>query len=196
MSDEPAACSRRDVELLSAAHAGDGAALAALYDRYGALVYGLALRIVGVRAEAEDLTQEVFLHLSREPGFDPGRGSLAAYLIILTRSRAVDRLRSRRRAQQWLGRWRQAGRGEGAERDPFERARLSELADRVREALLALPETQRRVLELAYYADLSQSEIADVLGAPLGTVKSWARRGLLGLRERLGDLVPTPKAWG
>jgi RNA polymerase sigma-70 factor, ECF subfamily len=196
MPDVPDASTRRDEELVSATQQGDGTALAALYDRYGALVYGLALRIVGVRAEAEDLTQEVFLHLSREPGFDPGRGSLAAYLIIVTRSRAVDRLRSRRRTQQWLGRWQEAGRGEAADRDPFERASLSELADRVREALLDLPETQRRVLELAYYADLSQTEIADLLGAPLGTVKSWARRGLLGLRERLGDLVPPPKAWG
>lgn len=196
MPHDPAASSGSDEELVSAAHQGDGAALATLYDRYGALVYGLALRIVGVRAEAEDLAQEVFLYLSREPGFDPGRGSLAAYLIILTRSRAVDRLRSRRRAQQWLGRWQEAGRGQARDRDPFERASRSELADRVRQALQGLPEPQRRVLELAYYADLSQSEIADVLGAPLGTVKSWARRGLLSLRNRLGDLVPTPKAWG
>src|SRR5262245_27601279 len=186
MSEPPPASSGRDDELLSAARQGDEAALAALYDRYGALVYGLGLRILGLRAEAEDLTQEVFLQLRRASGFDPGRGSLAAYLIILTRSRAVDRLRSWRRAQQWLARWGEAGRGEAAPCDPFERARLSQLTERVREALGCLPDIQRRVLELAYYGDLTQTEIAELLRAPLGTVKSWARRGMLSLRERLG----------
>lgn len=151
-------------------------------------MYGLAVRILAARPEAEDLTQEVFLHLTRRPGYDPGRGSLAAYLITFTRSRAVDRLRARRRVHQRLGRWEQSQKSQGPAPDPFERAHLAQLAHRVREALEGLPEPQRRVLELAYYDDLSQSEIAVRLQAPLGTVKSWARRGLLYLRQRLGPI--------
>jgi RNA polymerase sigma-70 factor (ECF subfamily) len=185
MGGDTRAPARSDEDLLHALATGEGGALGVLYDRYGALVYGLAVRILATRPEAEDLTQEVFLHLSQGGGFDPRRGSLPAYLVTFTRSRAVDRLRARRRAQQRLGRWEQSQRGEGAWADPLERACLAQLAHRVRLALDGLPEHQRRVLELAYYGDLSQTEIAAQLNAPLGTVKSWARRGLLSLRQRL-----------
>ena len=185
MGGDTRAPARSDEELLRALGTGDGSALGVLYDRYAALVYGLSVRILTARPEAEDLTQEVFLHLSQGGSYDPRRGSLAAYLVTFTRSRAVDRLRARRRAHQRLGRWEQTQRGEEAWGDPLERACLAQLAHRVRQALDGLPEPQRRVLELAYYGDLSQSEIAAQLKAPLGTVKSWARRGLLGLRQRL-----------
>jgi RNA polymerase sigma-70 factor, ECF subfamily len=176
---------RSDADLLHALEQGDGGALAVLYDRYAALVHGLGMRILAVRVEAEDLAQEVFLHLSCGPAYDPARGSLAAYLVTFTRSRAVDRLRSRRRALRRLGRWEPSSWAEEPALDPLERASLAQLAHRVRQALAGLPAAQRQVLELAYYDGLSQSEIAARLRVPLGTVKSWARRGLLGLRDRL-----------
>lgn len=181
--------SRADVDLLAALHAGDRAALGALYDRHAALVYGLALAILKSPPEAEDLTQEVFVALSSEQGYDPERGPLRGYLVAMTRSRAIDRHRSRQRHLRLLRMWHTAAPPVVAPPTPPQHVATRQCTERVRGALAQLSDREREVLELSYYQGLTQAEIAARLGAPLGSVKSWARRGLLSLKDGLQDLV-------
>jgi RNA polymerase sigma-70 factor (ECF subfamily) len=175
-----------DAELWAETRRDPESGLAAIYDRYSGLVYGVSLKILRDPHEAEDLTQEVFIHLVRRPGYDPERGSLSAYLSTLTRSRAIDRLRGRTRQSRMLE---QVATGEPPpevdRNSPHERMSAVERSNRVSSALAKLPEKQRQVLELAYYRGLSQSEIATEIDAPLGTVKSSTRNGLLQLRALL-----------
>ena len=170
---------------MSAVTRGDSNALGELYDRYGAILFGLLLRILHDRSEAEDVLQEVFLQTWRKAGdFDPTRGRALAWLAMLSRSRALDRLRA------LASRSRTAAEAaeEGDERSPDAvlDTMVAEDARRVRRALESIPEAQREVLRLAYFEGLSQSEIAARLTRPLGTVKTHARLGLLRLRELLG----------
>jgi RNA polymerase sigma-70 factor, ECF subfamily len=174
-----------DAEVFLALKAGNQAALGTLYDRYATLVYRLALRVLGNSQEAEDLTQEIFLILWKGSNYQPSRGSLSSFLTTLTRSRAIDRLRSRGSNLKFLQRWSQTMMTDPSPLTPFELASLSQRSEYVQDALAQLPEKQRQVLELAYYDGLSQSEISTRLAAPLGTVKSWSRQGLLNLRKHL-----------
>jgi len=176
-------------EELVARLAEDTSALGPLYDRHARPVYGLALAILGNADEAQDLTQEVFLSLSGSHLYDPARGTVGAFLTTLVRSRAIDRLRRRTRRMRLLrAQWEAAPPAEPPAL-PQDRVALAECAVRVRSALADLPDTERRALELAYYQGLTQAEIAEDLGVPLGTVKSWCRRGLIALKRSLGDLV-------
>ncbi len=182
-----------DREIWRAFRSDPEGALGRLYDRYAGQVYGLAMAILTSPQEAEDLTQEVFLALCIRCDYDPARGSFGAFLITLTRSRAIDKLRRRGRIARLLERFGVGAHGAPEPAfDPLARMSLAQCSAQVREALAALPAEQREVLELAYYQDLSQTEIARRLGTPLGTVKSWARRGLLRLREHLAALVDDP----
>jgi RNA polymerase sigma-70 factor (ECF subfamily) len=176
-----------DAELLASLADDPRGALAALYDRYAGLVYGLALKVLASTTEAEDLTQEVFVMLARASTYDPTRGTLSAYLVTFTRSRAIDRLRLRSRSGRLLERWGADPSATPAPASPLEALALRERGERVRAALAALPESQRRVLELAYFKGLSQTEISDELDTPLGTVKTWSRKGLSRLRTLLGE---------
>jgi RNA polymerase sigma-70 factor (ECF subfamily) len=180
-----------DARLLEAV-AADPSALAPLYDRYGKLVYGLALAILRSREEAEDLTHEVFVSVCDPSldGYDRRRGSVGGFLMARTRWRAIDRLRQRCRAARLLQAWRDAEPPAPASQTPVELISLGRLAERVREGLAQLPENQRQVLELAYYGGLSQSEIAADLATPLGTVKSLSRRALLTLERDLAGCKP------
>ena len=182
-----------DAELLRAVARGDEAAFARVYDRYSAILLGLLLRILRSRAEAEDVLQEVFLQVWQQArSFDPARGRPFTWLVTLSRSRAIDRLRavdSRERAAQRSA--------EDAPPDAAPQARAdedairAERAEAVRDALGELPEEQRQVLVLAYLEGMSQSEIAAAKNQPLGTVKTRTRAGLKklseGLRARLGQ---------
>jgi len=169
--------------------ATDRAALGPLYDRYGGLVYGLARAILQTQEEAEDLTQEIFVMLCRGTTYDVRRGSLGAFLTTLTRSRAIDRLRRRgRRLRILRTSWRSAP-SPDLPAAPVDRLATRECSERVRSAVAELPANERRALEMVYYQGLTQAEIGATLDAPLGTVKSWCRRGLLGLRAALADLV-------
>jgi len=176
-----------DLQLYQNLRAGDQAALGHLYDRYSSLVYRLALRMLTQSQEAEDLTQEVFLYLWRSDRYSPVRGSLGSFLTTVTRSRAIDRLRSRGTRLRFLQQW--GHMQHETPPSPFELASLSQRSGYVRTALAQLPERQRTLLEMAYYEGLSQSEIAAQLEMPLGTVKTWSRQGLLSLRKYLSELI-------
>lgn len=168
--------------------AGDESALARAYDAHSSLVYGLALRVCGKTQDAEEVLQDVFMTLWRTASrFDAGRGSLVGYLTTLTRNRAIDRIRSRRsRPDVALGMLDDAPRDPvDLDDGPGERAGAREDATLAVTALNGLPSEERRVLELAYFDGLSQSEIAARTGDPLGTVKGRTRNGLRRLREAL-----------
>ena len=184
-----AGSARADRELVDSL-ARDPSALAEIYDRYAGLVYGLALAALRNAEDAQDLTQEIFLTLYRQSGsYDPARGALGGFLATMTRTRAIDLLRARGRKVRLLQDFHRTTPPSSPSFAPLERISIGQCSERVRSALAQLPESQRRVLEMAYYRGLSQSEIAVDLGASLGTVKSWARRGLLSLKLALGDLV-------
>jgi RNA polymerase sigma-70 factor (ECF subfamily) len=177
-----------DVALLSAIARGDEQALASLYDRYRLILFGLIRRILHSRPEAEDVLQEVFLQVwQKAADFNHARGRPFTWLVTLARSRAIDRLRS-------LGardRLATASAREETEEvaDAVTDAILSERGKVVRDALQELPEEQQQVLLLAYFDGFTQSEIAERLGSPLGTVKTRMRSGMIKLRDLLGDNV-------
>ena len=191
MSSEPSShysedknLNQTDADLFLRLQNGETDALATLYDRHAALVYGIALHLLANTAEAEDLTQDVFLSLTKNSAYDSQRGSLRTYLRILTRSRALDRLRTRTRRQQKLRH--QAVQNEQLlSSGPMEEVAQLERSQEVLEALEQLSTKEREVLRMAYYQGLSQSEIAIRLSTALGTVKSRTRRGLLKLRLAL-----------
>ena len=178
-----------DAALLDSLKAKQTGALGCLYDRYGSVVYGVALKVLQSQQEAEDLTQEIFLSLWQRP-IDPAKhGHLLRYLIAMTRSRAIDKLRSRSRILNLVQRWGRNITAATPAPTPVEQAVFDERSEQVREALTQLSEQQRQVIELAYDAGLSQSEIAQQLDKPLGTVKSWTRQGLLKLKQLLQDTI-------
>jgi RNA polymerase sigma-70 factor (ECF subfamily) len=172
-----------DTEIWFALRAGQSEALGTLYDRHGGLVYGIALKVLGHPQEAEDLTQEIFIKLAQSSAYDPQRGSLRTFLGMLTRSRAIDKLRSRTTAQAAQARLQPPTPAPPA----TETLAQAEQRQQVKTALAQLSADQQQVLQLAYYEGLSQSAIAQQLNMPLGTVKAHARRGLLKLRQLLQD---------
>ena len=173
-----------DQEMLRRIAAGESAALGELYDRYGSLSYGLALRIVGNAGDAEEIVQDVFVHVWRQSErYDPARATLAGWILMLTRSRAIDRLRARQARPPLAAHdldW-----SHGASENQEVAAITKEAATRVKAELEALPQAMRQAIELAYYDGLTHSEIADRLQEPLGTVKSRLRAALLRLRDTL-----------
>jgi RNA polymerase sigma-70 factor (ECF subfamily) len=177
--------SQTDAELFLALRDGQAAALGTIYDRHAGLVYGLAVQLLSSPQEAEDLTQDIFLSLTRSSAYDPSRGTLRTYLAILTRSRAIDRIRSRNSRQRLVDRWNPDPQEELSSNAPLEHLFRHEQSQEVREALSQLSDSQQQILRMAYYDGLSQSEIAAQLDIPLGTVKARARRGLLKLRQTL-----------
>lgn len=186
----PASNAASDVELLRRVVDGDDVALGALYDRHAGLVFKLAIAIVGTEADAEEVTTDVFVHLwEKGREYDPARASVRGWLAVMTRTRSLDRLRStgRRRAAHERA---AAASAEGAAveistPEPADRrSYLSQLRGALDKALSALNPDQRRAIELAYFSGLTQSEIADRLGEPIGTVKTRIRDGMARLRRR------------
>lgn len=175
---------RTDAELFTLLQNGQTNILAIIYDRHAALVYGIALKLLGNTTEAEDLTQDIFLSLTRNCTYDPQRGTLRTYLAILTRSRGLDRLRTRTR-QQRIRHQMTPENVTVADNALLEEVVRTERSQAVTEALSQLSTKERQVLEMAYYQGLSQSEIAQRLSTALGTIKSRTRRGLLKLRQAL-----------
>ena len=174
---------RSDEELLEAISAGDEAALGALYDRFGRIAYGVALRILRDQALAEDAVQEAFLAIWRSAGtYRRERAKPSTWILTLVHRRAVDLVRreDRRRGEPL------AEAPEAETTAVPEEASLRERRAAVQSALQSLPGEQRQALELAYYGGYTQSELAARLGVPLGTVKSRMFAGL----NRLRELVP------
>jgi RNA polymerase sigma-70 factor, ECF subfamily len=198
-----------DALLVASLARGDTAALAELYDRHSDAIYRAAFRRLGDRSLAEEVLQDTYLALwNRAELYDPTAGSLIAWLSTIARNRAVDRLRAlgRRPAaiplsavvpvedsdDRTMERALRSGEllGVGTPpRDPEDAAEDHELRDEVRDAIDGIPESERQVLQLAYYEELTQTEIAARLGWPLGTVKTRTRRALLRLRAALAPTL-------
>ncbi|HET7443460.1 MAG TPA: sigma-70 family RNA polymerase sigma factor [Solirubrobacterales bacterium] len=179
-----------DEELMPLIGAKDPEAFAVFYDRHGGVAYSLAYRIVGDPGAAEDVTQEAFISVWRSGArFDRARGSVRSWMLSIVRNRAIDSLR--------------AGAGSKAPKLTFdddavleqrpaeelteEEAMRHETADEVRGALGQLPGDQSKVIELAYYGGFSQTEIAEMLGVPLGTVKGRMRLGMEKIRGEIAE---------
>jgi RNA polymerase sigma-70 factor, ECF subfamily len=174
-----------DVDVLGRLAAGDGQAIAILYNRYAGVLLPLALRIVRDRAEAEDIIHDAFVAVGiRASQYTAERGTVAAWLVTLVRNLSIDRTRRRDRRGTLVRKVlahepvEKVADPEGLTADAAERSR-------VRRALQSLPEAQRKTLEIAFFEGLSYPEIAEREGVPLGTIKSRAARALASLREAL-----------
>ena len=179
-----------DLALVRRMAAREEAAVAELYDRFSGLLLAVSRRILGGAAEAEEVLQEAFLQAwLQAERYDPARSSVSTWLVLIVRSRALNRLRSRQARDR-------ATLAAEAEPRPGDASSASEVhvfhaerRERVREVLAELPVEQRQVLELAFYEGLSQSEIATRTGAPLGTVKTRALLGMKKLRQSLREEI-------
>ena len=167
-----------EAALVERIRSGDETAMADIYDRYSGIVYGVALRVLGNTTAAEDVLQEVFLQLWRNPNaFDANRGKLPAWLAVIARNRAIDHLRKRPPEDDIEDLPISTGvnlEGEAAQRLAVEKIRV---------VLAQLPPEQRRVLEMAFFEGMTHTEIATKCGEPLGTIKTRIRTGLLVLRK-------------
>jgi len=169
-----------DIALISAIRSGDQSAMAALYDRYSSVVYSVALRVLADTGAAEDVQQDVFMQLWRNPdAFDSSRGNLGAWLAVISRNRAIDTLR-KRRPEDDLENVVLA-----VVPDMASDADRNRMAGTVRALLGTMPPVQRTALELAYFEGLTHTEIAAKTGEPLGTIKTRIRAGLTALRKAL-----------
>ena len=152
--------------------------MASLYDRYSSIVYSVALRVLGDTGAAEDVLQDVFMQLWRNPGlFDSSRGSLGAWLAVISRNRAIDALRKRRPESDIEDVF------ISVETDLAGEADRARAAEKVRGVLGSMPAPQRAALEMAYFEGLTHTEIAAKTGEPLGTIKTRIRAGLTTLRK-------------
>lgn len=191
---DPLVPAQADRALVRRMAAGDEAALGELHDRFAPLLYSVVLRILGDADDAEEVLEETFWQAWRQAGrYEEGRGGISTWLVMIARSRAVDRTRSRRRFRE--ERWDElpepaesgAG-GENAPVSPLDSAHDDEVRRVVARAVAGLPPEQRQTVEMAYFGGLSQTEIAQATGQPLGTVKTRARLALQKLREALSVL--------
>ncbi|MEO5589432.1 MAG: sigma-70 family RNA polymerase sigma factor [Gemmatimonadaceae bacterium] len=176
-----------DVELIRRIVEADETALGALYDRWVRSLYSLVLHLLKDPDEAEDVVEETFWQAWRKAdSYEPSKGAVSTWLLTIGRRKALDRIRSvkRRREDPVGGEMTIADMPSGLP-DPSQDVEGMELRARVRSALLGLPDEQREVLELGYFKGMSQTEIADVTGHPLGTVKTRMRLAMQKLREPL-----------
>jgi RNA polymerase sigma-70 factor (ECF subfamily) len=180
-----------DEELIGLIAQRDERALERLYEKYGRAIYSLVLRMLRDPARAEEVSQEVFLKVWRRPGsYAPGRGPFVTWLLSVAHHRAVDELRARRHDTLPID----GADGVGIEivdesADLSDVAWVGERRVAIRAALGGLPQTQRHAIELAYYAGLTQREISDRLGEPLGTIKTRMRLAMQKLRASLADVA-------
>lgn len=183
---------QEDLQLLALISQGDQKALAMLYDKYGRLIYSLTHRIVRNEEEARELQQDVFLQVWHKAGlFDNERGSFVTWLVTLAHNKSINTLRSRRykksaqEAKQDIGDITHDSTVD--HHTPLRDAMESDERRHVLNALEQIPEMQRKALYLSYYEGYSQSEIAEMLGEPLGTIKTRMRKGMMKLVAILGE---------
>lgn len=183
-----------DVGLMQQIAAGDAEAFRRFYRKYSTVTFSLCLRVLRDRPDAEDVLADVFLELWRKSErYDPSKGSPYTYLMVLTRSRALDALRRRQRLPRQGHGGQEDGSGTiestpGGDAEADVQAATKEAQRRVRHLLATLPTVQRQALELAYYEGLSHRQIAERLELPLGTAKSHIRGAMAKLRGRLKDV--------
>ena len=176
-----------DVSVVRQIAGGDESALAALYDRWAQPVYSVVAHLLKDADGAEDVVEETFWQVwQRASSYDASRGTVRTWILTIARSRALDRLRSRRRNREDIAA--DLGVIRDPAPDPSEDVESGERRRLVYAALQDLPEDQRRALDLAYFRGLSQSEIAELLGEPLGTIKTRMRLGMQKLRDKLVGL--------
>lgn len=182
-----------DAELIGLVAQGEARALEVLYDRYSSVVFSFAFRIVSDRELAEEVLQEAFFRAWQQgSNFSAGRGTFITWLLSITHNLAIDEIRRRRRRPmkadsedpgQVLDGQPDTGAGANVEEEVW----LGALRDSMGQALAQLPQAQRQAIEMAYFQGLTQREIAEALGEPLGTIKTRMRLGLQKLKEALGS---------
>ena len=166
---------------MAALRAGDEGAMAALYDRYSSVVYGVALRVLRDTAAAEDVLQDIFLQLWRNPGmFDARRGARGAWLAVVARHRSIDALRKQRPADE-------LPETVAVNMDLEHGAARRRVVEKIRAILQNVPQAQRSALEMAFFEGMTHSEIAEKTGEPLGTVKTRIRTALITLRKAFAE---------
>lgn len=189
----PSLIEASDADLIGRVAQGEARALEVLYDRYSSVVFSFALRIVADRELAEEILQEAFFRAWQQgSNFSPGRGTFITWLLSITHNLSIDEIRRRRRRpmkadseepEQVLAGVPDTGSGADVEGEVW----LGALRDTIGHALAQLPPAQREAIEMAYFQGLTQREIAEALGEPLGTIKTRMRLGLQKLREGLGS---------
>jgi RNA polymerase sigma-70 factor (family 1) len=177
-----------EISVIARIASQDQAALSLLYDRYARVIYTIAYRIIGSAEESEEIVLDVFTQVWRiAKNYAPQKGRVDTWLFMITRSRALDRIRSRTRSSKVIAAAENAVLLNTHTDSPEEDAIVRERSAYVKTALEKLPSEQRLVLELAYYKGLSHTQIAIATGISLGTIKTRIRLGLKKLREALGD---------
>jgi RNA polymerase sigma-70 factor (ECF subfamily) len=172
-----------DSALMSAIRSGNQDAMSRLYDRYSPVVYAVALRVLGETGAAEDVLQEIFMQLWRNPAsFDASRGNIAPWLAVIARNRALDQLRKRKPSTEL------SETIVAVEVDLAAKADRTRIAEKVGATLKQMPAAQRSALEMAYFEGYSHSEISRKTGEPLGTIKTRIRTGLIMLRKAVGTV--------
>jgi RNA polymerase sigma-70 factor (ECF subfamily) len=186
--DLPEVAAREDARLLAAIAREDQHALATLYRRHGGLLYSLLFRMLESEMEAQEVMQDTFIHIWRRADrFDVDRSSPVAWMVMIARGRAYDRLRARTRRNASLAAYEREVASLEVDVNAVREAERGELAEVCASALNHLEEPQARALQLAFLRGWTHEEIAGAVGEPLGTVKARIRRGLLALRKVLKD---------
>jgi RNA polymerase sigma-70 factor, ECF subfamily len=178
-----------EIELLSRVGRGDRGSFEELYDRLSGVLFSVAYRVLNNEAAAEDVLQDVFVQIwEKAPLYNPAIGKPLTWALTLTRNKAIDRLRSTQRRSRLQERVQQESEvfEQFDARSSFEAFASAEASKLVREAMEKLSPDQRRVIELAFFSSMTQTEIAELLNLPLGTVKARIRRGMMKLRELIG----------
>ncbi|MEM1204093.1 MAG: sigma-70 family RNA polymerase sigma factor [Acidobacteriota bacterium] len=189
-SENPAEKNFRESALVERISRGDEMALAELYDRYAGLLLALSRRVLNDVSEAEEILQEVFLQVWNQAGrYDRSRSSVSTWLVLITRSRSIDRLRSRQVKERTVETLKQEKPRSHTSPEGASSVLLDQRRKRLKEELSALPPEQRQVLELAFFAGMTQSEIAGATDIPLGTVKTRTLLAMRKLRKALQDEI-------
>ncbi len=176
--NSPPPSAQDDAALLASVQRGDEYAMASLFDRYSKVVYSVALRVLRDPASAEDVLQEVFMQIWRNPdGFVATRGSLGGWLAVVARNRSIDTLRRKRPTEQVDDMALASNYNLAAE------AERNSMMEKARGVIQRLPMEQRKTLEMAFFDGLTHSEIAEMTGDPLGTIKTRIRSALTSLRK-------------
>jgi RNA polymerase sigma-70 factor, ECF subfamily len=176
--NSPPPSAQDDAALLTLVQKGDEYAMASLFDRYSKVVYSVALRVLRDPASAEDVLQEVFMQIWRNPdGFVATRGSLGGWLAVVSRNRSIDALRRKRPTEQV------DDMALASNYNLADEAERNSLMEKARAVIVMLPMEQKKTLEMAFFDGLTHSEIAEITGDPLGTVKTRIRSALTSLRK-------------